>query len=239
MKIKLYGTGSAVANEEAPSFLIDETILVDAPEGIGKKLLRDGFFPKFVLITHFHADHDYGLVMLTCLKNWREKENFTVIAPKGAKARYTQLLNLTNYGTPSVIAPEFLEIDDELMKNGIELQGYKIKFFKLDHGATPEPIDVIGYLVSKGKKSVCFTGDAVLTPNLKSMCEKANLAFVDTTGSPPPNMPKGHMDISDYKSLVADLPKTKIIPIHLSDNTRTELQGMGIETPNNNDVFEI
>ena len=239
MKVKLYGTGSAGSCEDSPSFLVDEAILVDAPEGIGKKLLRDDVFPKLVLITHFHADHDFGLTILTCLKNWREKENFTVIAPKGAKERYTKLLELTNYGEAAEVAPEFLEVDENIFNNGIEMFGYNIKCFKLEHGAVSKPIDVVGYLVSKDGRAVCFTGDAILTQNLKDMCAQANMAFVDTSGSPPLGKPKGHMEISDYLELVNCLPSTKFVPIHMKHGTRVALDKMGVKTPVQFDVFEV
>ena len=162
MKIKLYGTGGAVADADSPSFLIDEMILVDAPENIAKKLLRNGYFPKVVCITHFHADHDFGVVMLICQKNWRKKDNFTLIAPKGAGERYRNLLAMTNYGAQSEILPNIIEIDGKIQKEGIGLFGYNIKPQKMDYGSTAKPIDVFGYIITKDSKSAAFSGDAIL-----------------------------------------------------------------------------
>ena len=71
MKVRVIGSGSMWTAFNSASYMIDDNILVDIPNGLCKSLFRMGIDPRNienVLITHFHGDHYFDIPFLFLLK---------------------------------------------------------------------------------------------------------------------------------------------------------------------------
>ena len=72
MKIKIIGSGSMWTAYNSASYLIDDEILVDMPNGTCKNLFKIGVDPRevnYVLLTHFHGDHYFDIPFYFLLKS--------------------------------------------------------------------------------------------------------------------------------------------------------------------------
>lgn len=110
------------------------SILVDCGEATQISARRQGWSVcpiDLILITHFHADHISGLPgMLLAMGNAERKDPVTIVGPKGIEHVVRSLL---------VIAPrlpfeiKFIELNNELPEEVLELCGLRIKAFKVNH----------------------------------------------------------------------------------------------------------
>ncbi len=117
-------------------------LLIDCGEGTQVALKRAGFSSKpidVICFTHYHADHISGLPgFLLSMGNADRTEPLTIVGPKGVERVVNSL---------RVIAPElpfeinFIEITEN--EQLIDLNGYKIQAYKLNHN-----ILCYGYTVS-------------------------------------------------------------------------------------------
>ena len=67
MKIDVIGSGAIFTKYNSASYLIDDKILFDIPNGTCKKLMsmkKDVHKIRNVIITHFHADHYFDFPFL-------------------------------------------------------------------------------------------------------------------------------------------------------------------------------
>lgn len=110
-------------------------ILIDCGEGTQVAVKQKGWSFKpidVICITHYHADHISGLPgLLLTMGNAERTEPLTMIGPKGLQRVVNAL---------RTIAPElpfeinFIELSEP--EQTIELDGYRIKAFKVNHNVT-------------------------------------------------------------------------------------------------------
>jgi len=239
MKIKLYGTGVIESKQAFSSCaLIDDKILFDCPNGLVKRLIQDGVNPKsidVVIISHFHADHDFDIPFLLYMNKDRQ-DPLKIIAPKGAIERYKSMCDMANF--PNIFkigSPDILEVDN--YKNGIdEIENYIIKPYKVKHFPT---IECYGYTITSGDKTAAFTGDAVYCPGVEKLVSNANIAFLDITGPAILGLDPIHMDIPEFEQLKEKYPDCKMIPVHMKDETRKKLGKLGHKPPSDGKEFKI
>jgi len=242
MKIMALGTGALSAKALSPSFLIDNEILIDCPNGIIKRMRNheiDFQKIKIVIISHFHGDHDWDMPFLLREYNRGQKrtEPLTLIAPLGAMDRYKTLYTLAlpedNLDTIYENAKlNVIEISDKELRKPFIICDYKIYVYKMSHGG----IAAYGFRIEKDTNSIAFTCDSIMCDNVLKVIQNAKIAFVDIT-----NLEKSriHMGIEDLEILKAKFPNCKVFPVHMTDNTLEELIKRGYEVPQDGDVFNI
>jgi ribonuclease BN (tRNA processing enzyme) len=239
MKIKLFGTGSLTAKNFSACALIEDTILFDCPNGLVKRLRQaevDLRKLRVVIISHYHADHDWDLPFLLLeKKKMAPKESLTVIAPKGYKERYKVVFDIMWAGAFDYeMMNDCVEILEATDKKQFEIDGYKIKAFKMLH----VNCDAYGYRIERDGKVAAFTGDSAMCDNVIQLIEKADAAFVDATGSSLMGIGQVHFSLEDLIQL-RNKVKVRIIPIHMNDAIRENLEKIGFELPNDGDVMEL
>lgn len=151
MKLTILGTGSATPiTERRPSAALldlgNESILIDCGEGTQFQMLKYKVrFSrlKYVLITHLHGDHFYGLIaLINTLNNTGRTESLILIGPQGLdeilsiQLRYSQAF--LNY------ALDFRCTDPVKHEEIFSNEKISIKTFPLRHR-----IPCTGFLVSE------------------------------------------------------------------------------------------
>lgn len=79
MKIEILGSGNIYSKWNSASYLVDDKILIDVPNGTHKTLKNRNIEPiniNKILITHFHGDHYFDLpfILLEKLKKSKKKK---------------------------------------------------------------------------------------------------------------------------------------------------------------------
>ncbi|MCL2756215.1 MAG: ribonuclease Z [Firmicutes bacterium] len=244
MKVKLYGTGALVSKSFSACAMIDDRILFDCPNGLVRKLRQDNIdFGKIatIIISHYHADHDYDMfVLLWEFNRVKRKQQLNIIAPKGFEERYKPLVDMAWPGMfffTNVMKNVNLNILEAVDAETFELGEYNITAYKMNHANC----DAYGYRIKKGERVVAFTGDATMSDNINRLVKGADIAFIDVTGAPPRNsgLDPVHFDIPMFIELKNNHKDVRIMPIHMGDEVYEELKEKGYNVPSDNDVIEI
>ena len=237
MTVTVIGSGSMWNENNSASYMIDENILVDIPNGMCKNLFRQKFTPKqidTVLITHFHGDHYFDMPFYMILKSKADNKNINVFCSKDGKKKIKKLLKLA---FPNSVKSIYNSVkmkynhEDEFKTNG-----YDVIVVELDHGRM-KPAN--GYILSDGKHNVGFTGDTKLCKNVEYMAKKCNYLFCDCM------FIKGtdkHMGIDNLTYLSEKYPKCKFVVSHMENDTREELKKKKIKNiivPKDGDEIKI
>ena len=222
MKVTVIGTSCTWFKRKNTSYLIDDDIVFDVPEGAYKDIinLTDIYKLKCVLISHMHTDHALNLHAITTRfirENHGREEPLRVYAPKGA---FDMLLELNKlfYGSHDETVKEsyagfveFVELEDGMsFKEG----EYTITAHKMEHGR-PE---TFGFTFEDEKKTtVGFSADTKVCESLHKILEKSNFAFVELSAVKPHPT---HICCDEFVELLEKYKNVKIYPVHTSDKTQ-------------------
>lgn len=140
MRIDFIGTGNVFSNRLSPCILIDESVLIEVPNGAVKALLRYGVdFSKIstCMITHIHGDHIWDLPFLVLQKNICSGKKITFVGPKGV-FEYIKHMCTVAYSTLNWDAlfqnsiEQVIEVAGEMRE--IKLDHYNVWALRMQHG---------------------------------------------------------------------------------------------------------
>ena len=237
MKIKVIGSVSMWTRFNSASYLLDDDILMDIPNGACKYLFRDNINPMVinnVLITHFHGDHYFDVPFLFLLKSRAKDKLINIYCDSKGPKKIKKLFKLA---FPNSLENVSNSINLKYCFDDIfKVNEYNVHRLLVFHGKLKP---AYGYLFEKDGKSFGFTGDTSLCSGVEYLASKCSYLFCDCMFIKGNNK---HMGIDNIVYLTNKYPKCKFVLSHMEDITREELKNNKIKNiivPNDGDLIEI
>ena len=228
MELKMIGTGSIGASRRSASTLIDNKILVDCGNGIVKTMINEGVSVKDIdvlLITHFHGDHFLDIPFLITQRILDDATNeLKIYGPKGLTQLVKDLYVLTFHSSSydeKIEEANITFIEYEALNTMEVLSGYYVTPVEVEHGDLKPSY---GFVMKHDNHIISFSGDSSYCPSINELVKSSELSVLDTTfisGN------LKHMGLDNVETLIYRFNK-KIIPTHMDDLTRAEIQRRNI-----------
>ena len=235
MKVKVLGNGLTWSNRAGSSFLINEEMLVDIPQGIMKSIWGKVDFQKikYILITHFHSDHFADLhILVDKICSLPKDFKVKVIAPKNALNPLMQMYKVTSTKRYKKEINKHLQFVVLKAGNNVEVDNYKIEAFKAEHSIK----DCVCYVVTdKFGKNVGFSGDTIMCDGLMKMIEKTDTIFIDTSNT---DNSSRHLCVSEVVALRKKYKKKRFYSVHMIDEVYNNYKKK-LLIPEIDDIIEI
>ena len=200
MKLTVLGCSNTWTTRFTSCYLINDNILMDCGADAYKAYIQTGKSLndiKLFLITHFHADHIFGLnVFLTNIHRRFESIGFkaTIVGPKGIKEACE---NVFKYSTQIEFdfkdRINFIEIQDG---QTIILDNIKITGYKLDH----DDVVDFGYILNDGGKTLGYTGDTTDCDEFRSFLSKSDVCIMNISR---PKTNSKHLGVDTFEQLLS------------------------------------
>jgi ribonuclease Z len=226
LDLAFLGSGNAFAPERCWSgFLLNGRYLFDAPPTALLSLKRLGVdlaAIDTIVLSHFHADHFYGLPFLLLEYGHRTKRSgdLTIVGPPGVEERVRAL---TEIGYPALLDHDagyilrYIEVSDALHTeaNGIELEATRV-----NHGSGR--LQCFGYRASVGGRRVSYTGDTGWCDALLSLATDTDVLVTECTYAGGKAREEQHLSLAEIAELRPRIdPATALILTHLGGATET------------------
>lgn len=237
MVVKVIGSGSMWNAHNSASYMIDNDILIDFPNGTCKNLFRMGIEPKSInniLITHFHGDHYFDIPFYFPLKTKDKNKNVNIYCSKDGKKK---IYDLTKLAFPKSAKSILKSINLKYnFSTSFKVNNYDVEKYIVDHGHMKP---AYGYIIQTDDKKVGFTGDTSLCKTVEYMAKECNYLFCDCMFVEGTNK---HMGIDNLKYLSEKYKNCIYVVSHLENKTREELKKFkynNIIIPEDGDVINI
>lgn len=241
MIIRCIGTGTMGSITRGNQSILADDILFDVGSGVVKKIEALKIYTKninYLVLTHAHADHFVDLPNYLIGRSIRQenKETLPIICGKGIREKVIELFELCFGDGNKTKYQDFEEkynVKFIELENGQTFEDKKIKLtaYELEHNNC-KPI--LGFILEKEGKTLGYATDTTLCYNVKIICEKSQIAFLDATNTIPT---KSHMGVEEVIELSREYPNCKIFAIHRSDYTHSHIKE--ISFPEDEEIINI
>lgn len=235
MKLQIIGSASMFQKNNSASYLIDDHILIDMPNGNCTNLNRLGLKIEEidnVLITHFHGDHFLDMPIYFIKKSKEDELVVNIYCTKPGKRKIETLYKLA---FPNSVKRHFSRIEKNyIYTSNFTIGSYEVSRIKVDHG---EFKSSYGYIFKSDNLTLGFTGDTTYCDNVDYMASVCDYLVCDCTfiyGN------ESHMGIDDIKKLAAKYPEHKFVTSHMAHETAKEAKKLKIKNiivPNDGDII--
>lgn len=231
MQVKIIGGhGGVTKNYHATSYLIDDSLLIDAGSVASGLDIEDQIKIDHILISHSHLDHTKDLAFISDNCFGLKGKPFEVHCHKTVhKAIKEHLFNDTIWPDFSKLPTEknpTMHFNELTAEKIVELGGYKVQPVHVHH-----PGDAYGFIIEKDDVAILFTQDTRATDRIweigKQYGSKLKGIFTEVSF---PNFLQGVADASDHhtpNTMKEELKKMPLdIPIylgHLKPNYQEQL----------------
>ncbi len=193
------------------SFLLNGRYLFDCGPTVLQQL-RKAEVPhtdiEAVFISHFHADHFFGLPFLFLASRYEGRTgDLTIVGPPGIEERTDGLMSL---GYPHLLddAPfdvHFVEVDEGFCG---QICGLEISAARVDH---VEQLACFAFRAQPDRRSVVYSGDTTLCGGLLRLTKGADVIVLECScdGVPVHLSPEGVAEVASHA------PEAQIILTHL------------------------
>ena len=227
LELAFLGSGNAFAPLRYwSSFLLNGRYLFDCPPTALVHLKKMGKPPediRAVFISHFHADHFFGLpfLLLEYGESKPPSEDLVIVGP----ARIQEKLEwMTELGFPGLLERSsgyqrrYIEVSDGLSG---EAAGARFRAFRVDHTSR---LEAFGYRVEVDGRTVAYSGDVRVVDVLYRLAEGADVFVVECTCWGEDCGP--HLNPQAIRSLRKALPPTTTFILTHLDAGEGDLRGL-------------
>jgi ribonuclease BN (tRNA processing enzyme) len=242
MNITFLGTGSMGSDNSAnTSILINEDILLDIGSGTINQMMKYNHETnkiKYIIITHYHADHFLDIAYFIFRRAVRGDINnqLIIVGPQLIKEKIIELLR-------------FAHSDGDKLKYKDISEKYNIKFIELigdfysDDALTIKSIPLIhgqsnpcnGYIIDMNNIKIGYTGDTTICSNLYNICSEVNHIIIDANEI---DTTMAHVGLSDVIKLSKEYPSCTFYAVHRS-NYSLKVETDKIKIPKDGEKFEL
>ncbi len=228
MKLTFLGTASGlpVLNRSHSALLVqqnDESILLDAGEGVSHALLRtDVNLDSItrVYISHTHADHVIGIPMLLQMLYLKErKEPLTIYCPSDRCDWLIRLLEglfivSDKWTFPFDVLP--LPLSGETLQKNVELRFYETNHLtkvRLLASSRGYGASAYGFILREGEVSVVISSDVESINDVSDVCSDAHLLIIECT----------HVPVDAIFNFVQKKENLRVIITHIPPEIETRI----------------
>ena len=235
MNLQIIGFGGMWNKENSASYLIDNHILIDIPNGSCKNLYNFGNNIENidnVLITHFHGDHYFDIPFYLLKKSKEDELDVIIYCNKDGKKKIETLFKL-GFPSASKKVLKRLNLKYNFSKN-FKIGNYEITRIIVSHGDFKP---AYGYIFKNDNLTIGFTGDTGYCDNVDYMASICDYLICDCSlilGN------ESHMGIDDIKKLANKYPNHKFVTSHMFSETIKEAKKLKIKNiivPNDGDFI--
>ena len=222
LELTFLGSGNAFAGDRYwSSFVVNRRYLFDAPPTVLPHLNKLGIPTTSIatiFISHFHADHFFGLPFLYLDYEYLtfRKDELVVVGPRGTKEMVEQLAEL-GYGglTPDggLYQRTYMEVDpgDEGVACNAPFKAVEVE--------QSMRLACLGFKVDIGGRVVSYTGDTVMCDGVRELADGADVLVIDCSCWDEPC--DHHMGLADIQRFRRDVPpETTFVITHLDAGRR-------------------
>lgn len=235
MKLQIIGSGAMWHKEASASYLIDDHILIDMPNGSCKNLYTQGVNVEKIdniLITHFHGDHFFDIPFYLLKKSKEDALDVNVYCTKPGKKKIETLFKL-GFPNASKKVLKRLNLNYNFSAN-FTIGDYEVSRIKVSHGDFKP---AYGYIFKSKDLTVGITGDTGYCDSVEHMASICDYLICDCSlilGN------ESHMGIDDIKKLATKYPDHKFVTSHMFEKTIKEAKKLKIKNiivPNDGDYI--
>lgn len=222
MKIQVLGTSCTWFQRKNTSYIINDEMLVDVPQGSFKTIINNCDLAniKYIIITHFHSDHFADLhILASFIYKLKLNHKIIIYAPKHARKKLVQLCKCFEISNEIAYINKYFQFVTIKTNEEINIGEYKIKFKQVQHGT----LNCYGFTIQQKSKSkiIGFTADSGLCKSVEEIIESADVVFMDTsnlTGN------LKHMGLDNYFHFCKTYNHKEFYPVHMNDAVYEKLK---------------
>lgn len=232
LDLTFLGSGNAFADARCWSgFVANRRVMFDAPPSAVYGLKRAGMALSaidVVLISHFHADHFFGLPFLLLeyafpgaagTRTARRTRDLIIAGPPGIAETIERLADLA---FPNYFNGRLQEASADYRRWYVEFEpgqekevgGLRVAAAAMNHARGSLPV-ALGYRVELDGHVIAYTGDSGWCDSLFEIGRGADVYVCDCNYPSGRNLPE-HLTLEEVRDLRAQLdPRTELILTHL------------------------
>jgi len=215
LELTFLGSGNAfgAGGRAFGSFVVNGRYLFDCGPTLLQQLRKVNLTTHdidVILISHFHADHFFGLpfFFLDAWRNSREHE-LTVVGPRDIKEK---LFSLLHVGYPMIPGKVRFPVNFVEVEDGSEGEASGLRFRAASVVHVPE-LECFAYYAETGGRSVAFSGDSTFCEGIGRAVAGAEVVVLECSCGVEPV----HMNPDDVARVRAEMmdPGAALIVTHL------------------------
>jgi ribonuclease BN (tRNA processing enzyme) len=220
LELLFLGSGNAfgVQGRAFSSFLLNGRYLFDCGPTVLQQLNQAGVSPddiEVVFISHFHADHFFG-VPFFFLMSWARgrKDPLTIVGPPGVEDKVRTLLTV---GYPHLVEDPGFEVRFVEVSEGFtgDVPGLRFSAAQVKHVPS---LECFAYRANIGDRSLVYSGDTTLCDSLLCLAKDADVIVVECSCQGV----EVHLSPSEVETVAQQSPGAKVIVTHLDGHAHPQ-----------------